>query len=86
MNDAAVVARLVTGRAGLFFQQRNSGVRIDINQLHGGRHTDNAAANNHKIIHPLFSFALTDESGSGLSRKRNNHVGASVRGAGQDAR
>ena len=65
MDHAAVVARLVTGRAGLFFQQRNAGVRIDINQLHGGRHADDAAANNHKIIHPLNSFALTDASGSG---------------------
>ncbi len=45
--------------------ERNAGVRIDINQLHGGRHADDAAANNHKIIHPLNSFALTDASGSG---------------------
>ncbi|MFP3740565.1 hypothetical protein SB860_37645, partial [Burkholderia sp. SIMBA_019] len=31
---------------------------VDINQLHGGRHADDATANNHKIIHPLNSFAL----------------------------
>ena len=81
MDHAAVVARLVTGRAGLFFQQRNAGIRIDINQLHGGRHADDAAANNHKIIHPLNSFALTDASGSGEWRKRNSHADASVHGA-----
>ena len=42
---------------------------------------DDAAANNHKIIHPLNSFALTDASGSGEWRKRNSHADASVHGA-----
>ena len=86
MDHAAVVARLMTGWTGLFFQQHNAGARIDINQLHGGRHADDAAANNHKIIHPLNSFALTDASGSGYWRKRSSHADASVHGVDPGAR
>ena len=31
MDHAAVVASLMAGRAGLFFQQRNAGVRVNLN-------------------------------------------------------
>ncbi|MNP45706.1 hypothetical protein D3C76_1396510 [compost metagenome] len=56
VDHPAIVPGLVAGRARLLLQQRNAGVRVEFNQLHGGRHADNAAADNHEVIHPLNSY------------------------------
>ncbi len=87
MDHAAVMPGLVAGWRGLFFQQCDARIRVDINKLHSGRHADNAAADNHKIIHPRNSFAvaLIGEFDNGWRRRRSNRAGASVRDASQDA-
>ncbi len=59
--------------AGLFFQQRNAGVRVDINQLH--------AVDMPMMPPPIITksyirsiLCATDASGSGEWRKRNSHA------------
>ncbi|MNV93230.1 hypothetical protein D3C71_1878950 [compost metagenome] len=57
VDHAAVVAGLVAGRAGLFLQQENLRIRVDLDQVHGRGHAHNATANDDEIVHSLTSHA-----------------------------
>ncbi|MNN22455.1 hypothetical protein D3C81_1358130 [compost metagenome] len=50
MDYATVVAGLVLGRAGLFLQQEDFCVRVNLGQLHGRGHTHNAATDDDEVV------------------------------------
>ena len=51
MDHATVVAGLVPGRAGLFLQQEDFCVRVNLGQLHGRGHAHDAAADDDEVVH-----------------------------------
>ncbi|MCY1435616.1 hypothetical protein D9M71_517170 [compost metagenome] len=51
VDHAAVVAGLVLGRAGLFLQQEDFRVRVNLGQLHGRGHAHNAATDDDEVVH-----------------------------------
>jgi hypothetical protein len=54
MDDAAVAAGLMAGEIGFLLEQEQRASRLTLEEVHGGRDTDNAAADHHIVEEHLF--------------------------------